>query len=302
MGITKFAPIGGPRAPRSATQNQDWTRNYVATYLVVTDDPTDGPGTVRAAIPASLGLTYAEFDKTGAAKFRDNGSYITSITVAEDTIADDMRQWIATINYGPYQALQKPQDPTQEQPQIQWSSSKFQRPAVKDEITGDVIVNSAGDLFNPPIMRDDSRPMLVITRNEATHDPILAANCRDKTNASAWWVFPAKTVKCLDIVGRRVLNQDIGYYWEVEYSWEINIDDTWTYQALDQGFSTVVGGKKLRLTNDDGELISEPALLDGGGLVLPSGASAVYLPYDIYATIDFTIFGFDDFFTSLSGS
>lgn len=300
MSIVSIGPFFGQRGPRSRTQNQDWTRNYTLTYLVVTNDPTDGPVLVSSYVPWTLGQAYKGYAADGVTvKEHDNGSFVTSIQVAEDPISPDGCQWIATVEFGPFQANQAPQDPTQQLPTLSWTESLFQSPAAFD-VNGNPILNAAFDWFNPPFMKDDDRPGFTLKRNEKAFDPTFAKQFANTLNQGIFWIFPAQWVKLKPITAERVLNNDIGWYYEVTYEFEVN-PNTWAARLLNQGMRQVVSGRKTEILDNAGNLVSEPWPLDKTGAAIPEGSAteAVYLSFDVYPTADFSQLNFDSFFATL---
>ena len=293
------APPGG----RSGNQGADWRRAYTRAWVVITDDVNDGPKTVREALPVALGMSYyvSETEK-------DLGAFVNNIRVDEDSRAEDGYQWIATVEYGPYQPLEHPQSPLDEQPRISWSWAQFERIAERD-VDDEAIVNAANDAYDPPPMRDDSRPVLQLVRNEANFDQTLADQYRDKVNSTSFFGADPGVVKVQNISANRVLHPDIGYYWEVSYEFHFK-SEGWHFFILEQGMNKIVYdpgiigdvGAKEKMKDRKGSELSAPALLDDLGQQLATGGTPVFSEWIVYEEVDFSVFGFDGFYAELTGA
>lgn len=273
------------KAGRSGKRTGDWTRTYTRTWRVITDDPQTGP--IEAA--GGIGVGIGDYYKTASED--DIGSFCNEIDATVE--GEDGQSWIITVTYGPYNPNTNPKDPTERPIQVNWGTAQFQR--VADQTTDQntdgspkAVVNSAGDRFDPPIMKDDSRPVLVIVRNEPTFNQDLAALYRDSINIDPFWGHDPYTVKCLSIEAQLTHNPDIGYYWPVTYKFEFN-DDGWISQILDAGFRELnAGGTDAQAILDyKGLPVANPALLDGHGKKLAEGSDAVFLEFNIYKEMSF---------------
>lgn len=290
--------IGG----RTGTQHADWKRTYTRQWRVITDDPFDGPRVAREGIPVGLGMHYEV-----SATERDTGAFANEITAAEESSADDFRSWIVTVQYGPYQPLLDPQNPLDKDPTFTWSGTPDQRIADRD-VDNEPIVNTANDPYDPPVMMDISRPVLELTRNEASYDESYASAYRDKVNSSTFWGADPGTVKVASIVARYVKHPDLGHYYEVTYTFHFR-PETWHVFVLEQGFNSIVydpgiigdTGKKVKIKDDKGSEVSAPWPLDDIGQRMAAGDTPIFTEWIIYGELDFSVFGFDDFYASLTG-
>lgn len=278
---------------RQSSQDQLWKRTYTRIFRVVTDDPHVGSGAVRAAVPVAIGMKYSTGYET------DFGAYCQKITATQESVGDG-KSWLVTCEYGPYDSTQWPENPLDRQPEISWEYQQYQEVASED-INGDSIVNSAGDPFDPPIMKDFSRPILTLVRNESNFDPLLAYNNRDKVNSNSFFGADAGQVKCQSITPRRVFNQDIGWYWTVTYQFIFN-DKGWKPQIYDMGFRQLDPSddtKRIEITDEHGQRISSPWPLDENGQPLAPGDKPATIEFEIYESIDFSVFNFDSFYEAL---
>lgn len=266
-----------------------WQRTYTRSWRVQCDSRRDGPVTARSAagIPA-LGTSY---EVTSTEK--DTGSYVQSITCrCESASANpDHAQWKVTASYGPYDATAWSQNPIEWPLKLSWSWAQYER-IIWADVDGNPILNSAGDPFSDPVTIDDSRPVLRVTRNEATFDPALVDLYRDKVNSGAFCGAPAGYVKMAAPTAELAFNPDAGgFYYVVTYEFHFNRDG-WKKSILDQGFAEKVSGKLKPIMNQ-GQKVDEPVPLNGSGARLPVGGTAVFLEFDVYEEADFSALGFD---------
>jgi hypothetical protein len=275
---------------RRGTQGADWKRTYTRVWQVITDSFNDGPRTVREALSVGLGMPYATPNES------DNGAFVQSLSA--ECVSDDGLQWEVTVEYGPYQPLDRPQNPLDEQPTIAFSWAQFERPCDFD-VGGLAILNSAGDSYDPPVMVDDPRPILQLVRNEASFDPALVHQYRNKVNSTSFFGADPGTVKVANITGHRVKHPDLGYYWEVSYEFANN--DTWHVFVLEQGMRQLVPGTSTKKTILDtaGTKVTSPWPLAANGTALPVGSTPIFREWIVYGEVDFSVFGFDDFYLTL---
>jgi hypothetical protein len=275
---------------RSAAVDRAWNRTYSRTFRVITDDKYDGARLVSRAPGIALGNIYDTTNPHTSVNEQDLQSFCMGIKVQCAHV--DGCTWEVTFEYGPYDPTIHPENPLDQPAEIAWTFAPFESIADED-VNGDAIVNSAGDYFDPPVMKDDSQPVLTITRNEPTFDPLLAAECRDKTNDAPFLGSAPGTVKVMDISGDRQWNAQCQWYWKVRYEFKFD-KKTWTRTLLDQGVMELdPGGTHQQVIQNSGVPSASPSLLDGSGHVLAHGSPPVYLDFDIYEPIDFGQFNID---------
>lgn len=287
MGIVSVEPMWN----RSSSQDQLWKRSYTLQWKVETDDPETGAKAVRTSVPAAIGQVYQTSTEA------DFGSFCQSVSASCDV--EGGMQWIVTAEYGAYDAGEFPRDPTQWTPRISWGFAQFQRIADKDA-EGNDIRNSATEPFDPPLQVDDSRPILQVVWNRPNFDESWAETYRDTVNDGAFFGKDAKTVKCSNISANRVYNQDIGWFWEVTFEFQVN-KDTWTRKLFDQGLyeNDPDDDTKLRKIEINGVPTDVPLPLDGSGKLLPKDQDPVPLEFEVYKAMPFSDFGLDSFFEQL---
>jgi hypothetical protein len=273
------------REPRSGGIDQAWQRGYTRTWQVDFDDPHWGALAARTAIPVVVGNRYT----TGSEY--DNGAFCQSIK-AECTGSDDGCTWIVTAEYGPYDANRYPADPTQHTPSIKFSFAQFDEDVDLDQ-AGRPVVNSAGDSFDPGVRRDDSRPVIEISRNEVTFDALLVDQYQDAVNAGPFLGYEPGTVKVYQIGGELQFSPDIGFYWTVSYAFHVK-SEGWKKRVLDQGLRQISSGKRVPILAN-GVPVTDPVPLDGGGRPLAVGGTPQVLEFEVYPSLDFSVFNLDDY-------
>lgn len=288
MGIIE---VREKREGRRSTQDLSWRRTYTRVFQVITT-PETGSQTVRTGLPVAIGDVYSYGAEI------DSATYCTSIEVACDEKSG--KSWTATVGYSAIDPSIRPQNPLDMQPEVAWGWAQFQR-AVFEDRNGDPILNSAKDYFDPPISRDDSRPILGLIRNQATFNQDLADSLRDHVNDAPWWGAAAGKVKISNITAHRVFSPEIGdYYWQATYEFAFNRDG-WATKVLDQGFRQLNGAGTAQVPIfKDGVPVGSPALLDGSGHALAVSGTPVFLEFDVYPETDFSLLGFDAFYTLLT--
>lgn len=283
VGITEVFTSTG-----TLDKNRD--RTYQRSFFVYTDELDDDAKLVLEYVVASVGAigdTYAAGPST------DDYSYIQNITVSRNT--EYQLQWTAVVDYGPEQPEE--QNPLEEPIEVSWDFAQFELPMDTDW-NGVAVVNTAGVPFDPPVMRDDSRPVLTVVRNERDYSYELADLYRDSVNESEYITAdisrPPGTVKVAAIPGRRLFSAYLGeltgdpYYWQVTYQFHFNRDG-WKAQVLNAGRMQIVSGNLVPIVIN-GVPVTDACPLDASGArVLPANTpgDCVILEFQKYKEIDF---------------
>lgn len=266
---------------RDGDTSESGVRNYMRTFLVKTDDKTDSAYDL---------LTSGSLPDVGDVHPDDIGAWCTS--VKPRNVGATPFFWNVTVSYSSDKELND--DPLLDDPDISWGSQKFQEPIV-DDINGDAVVNSAGDPFDPPIMRDVSREVVTITANVASV-PAWVFSYKDRLNNATITIdgisILAEKAKCDDItVANKAERNEIEYY---PLTIRLSLrEEGWAKQVLDVGFNEIDGSAgRAAILLDDGTEPKSPVPLDGNGQRLsnPTTETAVILSFDIYPQVDFTVF------------
>jgi hypothetical protein len=187
-------------------------------------------------------------------------------------------------------------DPLSEPARISWSGENFQQVAVVD-IDDNPILNSAGDPYDPPLMKDFSRPVATIRKNIASA-PAWILTSHDAINSDEF-VIDGLTCE----VGKAKLKRADISEWQYrngiayrELTLVIHFaKDGWTRKVLDAGFRRKYNDTErelITLTAEDGtpQYPSGPVPLDGSGVELtdPTPSTCVYNSHDLDESIAFS--------------
>jgi hypothetical protein len=295
MAVVKVSETPGKR---SGNTNNRYEGTYKRVFSVVLSSSRYGPIAAAAAVTSAYDLAIGTAYSIGVAPDptatppvvgdawheADPGSRVVSITADEDGQADGCG-WTVTVDYGPGEASDNPLD---EPPQLDWQFTAYERP-VDQDTSGNPIVNTAGDPFDPPPMRDDSRPVLVITRNELTFNPATSWEYRDTLNNAAFYGAPTGTVKLKSRVGTQVQSRLVagGSYWRVTYTFEFNADG-WAKTILNAGYRQLASGALTQVFINN-QPATSPVLLNAAGALT---ITPYFRTFAVYASKNFGTFAF----------
>ena len=145
---------------------------------------------------------------------------------------------------------------------------------------GKAIVNSAGEQFDPPITKKFYDLGIRIQSNEGGYSETDAAAAIGQINTRSFRGHAKGTVMCTDYSGTPQWHN--GWkYWVVNKEYRVRLDG-WDSRILDAGFRSLVNGKLVEITDENGVKRSEPSLLNGSGGVAPVGSTGVFLDFEIY--------------------
>lgn len=271
---------------RFGSEDEKAIRQYARVFRVITDSILTGP----AEVSVGNGLPR-RFDA-----YQDASGYTDTLAIAQSIDirqTDDPFTWEVVCHYS--NRTDEPAlgetDPISRPTEIEVDFEQFQRVAEND-IKGNPIYNSAGERFDPPAEMDDSRPVIIMTRIEASLDYATLLQYQDAVNSKPWLGFAAKTVK-LRIKARRHYENNV-YYWQITYTFSIRWD-TWELKTLDQGYFFLdSNGNRQMITDKFGQPLAAPALLDGSGnqlaySVVAKKFNSIFLVWDVYNSIDFNL-------------
>lgn len=290
MGVVwvKEKPLG-----RTSKQGADWKRTYSRSFLVKATKDL-GSKSVREGVGVAIGATYSFGSEA------DSGAFANDVTVTCSKASKSYYYWDATVEYGPIDPSVRPLNPLDEQPRVTWGWAQFQE-AVTQDRDGNPILNTAFDPFDPPISKDQSRPILGLVRNEANFDQDLADSLRDTVNDASWWGAAAGKVKLRSISANRTYNADAGgWYWEVSYEFQFNRDG-WNSKPLNAGFRQLnAAGDAQEQIYRDGNPVSSPVPLGTDGRALSPSGTPIFMDFPVYSESDFSLLNFDAFYILLT--
>jgi hypothetical protein len=207
--------------------------------------------------------------------------------------------WDVDVTYGPWDPLTHTAsgNPADQPIDVSFQWEVFQQPAdiAWDPSTSAFVpvVNSAGDPFDPPVTRDQLRGILRVAWNSLAFDPASFFAHGNKINADVWNGFPALSIKFSPPnMPQRLYSQFLGqnyYRLEAEFAFNPN-DGGWNAKPIDCGYRYNDGsGNLFKIFDHVGQPISQPALLNGSGLVLAPTIPRTYfqLEFQVYDSINF---------------
>lgn len=274
----------------------DFSHTYARMWQVVFEGPTArfaGPLSAMALVSTMAGVSVGSPYVTSFES--DPYSFLRKFSAKDDGESDGLGFFVG-LDYGPWEP--QSEDPTENPAEVDVDHSRQERIVDEDVVDGGALLNSAEDPFDPPIVADDSRLVLTITRNEYRFNPLLADAVRDTINIAdckiAGTIYRALTLKALAPKASRQFHPRIGFYARVTYQFESN-RDTWKGRTLDCGMRKLVAGERKAIFTKEGLPVGSPVLLDGTGLPLdPPDADPVYLVHNKYLPIDFSIFNLEN--------
>ena len=200
--------------------------------------------------------------------------------------------WTITAEYSSEREMNE--DPTQDAMQIRVYTEQFQKPAIFNK-DGELIVNSAGDPYDPPPMMDDSRRVISLVRNVASC-PSWVLEYEDAVNSDTFtargvtYAIGTGKVQSVSLSDSQKRNGIEFYTLEVLIHLQKN---GWLLKNLDAGFRELNYSSELIniLNQGDGERVSAPVPLDGNGRSLsdPSPTNNVLRSDVVYDTKPFSV-------------
>lgn len=260
-------------------RNSKGARTYTRKFRVLSNDKTDGPFEVGSTSGLPL---------IGSAHPEDANAFCIELTV-ENT--EPYAGWTVTANYSDERVIDD--NPTDDAAEINWGSEQFQKVAVVDR-DGNLIVNSAGDLFDPPAMIDDSRRVVTVSKNLATV-PSWILDYQDAINSDTFTIdgisigVGKAKMQAVTVGPKQRRNSTV--FRTVNFTIHLQRDG-WVLDILDAGFNRIPTGdtsNRVPITLD-GVLPSAPYPLNGAGAPLknPSPTNCVFRSFNVYKTRTFS--------------
>lgn len=265
--------------------DEEGPRGYQALYRVISNNPTESPLAVRAAVP-SLRSAYPS----------DPAAYLVKRSATRSSESRLVWEVTLTYEFDPEDPEEPEESPLDEPPKFRWTAGQYTKPVIKDR-DNEAIVNSAGDYFDPPPEIEDVRWTVNIQKNVASV-PAAVLTYAGRVNESSF------TVDGVSVLAEkaRIVSLDIG---ELQEKNEINYrvftcaiefrEEGWDLELLDQGYRIKDGTdlKDILIADENGDeqRPSSPVLLDGLGAELtdPSPETAVFLMFPVHKLLDFSV-------------
>jgi len=247
-------------------KNSKGARTYQAQFLLTTSSQTERPYHVGS---------HPWLPRIGSVHPDDYLAYCTDLSVDP---TDPWSGWTVTASYTTEREITE--NPLLEPAVITWGTEQYQKPAVVDT-SGNLIVNSAGDPFDPPFMMDDARPTVTFSKNVVAA-PAYLLSFQDAVNTDAF------TIDGVPVAAGVAKVQSVGLSeWQrrEEYAYRVVTitlsfrREGWVVQPLDAGMREISGSTRRSIPNADA-----PVPLNGLGVAIaePTFANAVYGNYYVY--------------------
>jgi len=278
---------------RGASGSLSAPTTSTADYLVKTDDKTDTElDVITDSLAPYLGQPHPQAPSL----------YVEDIQVKQ--LKESPFFWKLSVKYSNEKTTAEGESPSETSPEfdpavIEWSTENFQVPVEKDT-SGDGILNSAGDPFDPLPTKDEMRVVVNISYN-ATSVPGQVLTFANKVNSGGISIdglsISAGQAKCQSVRVGGLQQRNGEFYRNVQFSFAI-LEDGWNLSILDQGFREREPRTNdlIQIVNDgdqsgDGAAVTSPALLDGAGHKIedPNPGDAIFLPFTVYDGADFTL-------------
>ncbi|MEZ6033526.1 MAG: hypothetical protein R3C17_10565 [Planctomycetaceae bacterium] len=222
-------------------------------------------------------------------------------TVLTDIVVDQISEkiWSADCTWKTMTATEKAASPVSgtlpvSRPTVYSFTAREEEAIVSEDIYGTAILNAADDEYNPAPVRRTGSGVLIAKQNYYSFYPINVAAYLYHVNSSAIFGFAPGQVFCshIGIEENSEIIADVQYDY-VTVTFEFEIRSTWTLQILQRGFRAYNDEltEKYNITDDEGNQITEAALLDADGKKLAIDGTPVFGEYVIYPTVDFTTLG-----------
>lgn len=208
---------------RTGLQSNTLERSYVRIFMVEMTSINDNSKTVLAE--PTLPQLYAAYQPPGGEADMGSWCYERRAENQPNTTI-----WKVTLNYS--NRLDRPDlnqfvPPLDRPAEVSWDSTTISIP-IQYDVFGNLIENSAGDPFDPPVSIEESRIILRMTKNLSTFDPLFYLNYHNKVNDRVWtvndglglWTFKARQVKCKKFSAYKAF-EDGGYFAKVTGEFEI---------------------------------------------------------------------------------
>jgi hypothetical protein len=225
--------------------------------------------------------SHPSLPKIGSVHPDDPYAWCSDIEVSP---SDPWAGWTVTASYTTEREITE--NPLSEPAVITWNSEQYQKPAVIDK-EDDLIVNSAGDPFDPPAMMDDARVSVTVTKNVASV-PAWVLQYHNAINSASFTIdgttIAARVAKVQSLsIGERQFRNGVQFR-VLSYSLTFRYEG-WPLVLLDAGMRKISGDTRVPIANADA-----PVPLDGLGAPIadPTFTNAVYGTFYVYREVPFS--------------
>ena len=292
MGVLTCTLLRG----RDFSMSDDATREHNERYQILCHEGSNYSPFQAAKLATKIGPNRLP-DLYGFHP-QDRIARARTISVKQDDAKPNL--FIATVKYDTKYDITTNgvQNPLARPPRYFLELMQFERPVAKD-INGRPIENALGKPFDPPIMQDDSRQVLVAVRNVANIFQLTALQqtYKDAINTNPFYGAKPRQAKVVSITSGEEKTEGNYRYYEVAIRIAFKEEgETWIREILHTGMSRnkpnpdqTDGAPRFIETTKlkNGEQINSPVKLAKDGTQLPDGADPVYLKFKTYPERDF---------------
>jgi hypothetical protein len=301
MAVTQVVELTKGRT----CQFDEHGRRPSRTFAVVVSSPLDGPYTVANAtgIPA-FGDTYASgndsddmaYLRTKTPELVDPMALVWEVRCEYDTLNHmaglplNSSGWQAWIE----NPLARPVTRVHGQIKVQ-EAMLFEPPTLNPNGTitkGAKILNSAGQAYDPPAMRQRTINVVTFYKNSATFNEASISYYQDTINSDDFFGVPPTCALMNSVTPEKMFESGVDY---VRSAWEVHFDFYgWDANILDQGLGTLDVTKNAPVLAKDpnGSAYTFPVLLNGQGQILnPNTGDPVYRTHKRYKRVPFLDIG-----------
>lgn len=166
----------------------------------------------------------------------------------------------------------------------------------KNAVTGLPVVNSVGDKFDPApeVFRSHHIFTYEFFRSPSELNWASRSTYQDSINLAAVVIlgqtYPQYALRCVDY--------SLDSVWEtgaagLEFFWKLTCviehdPDTWKVKILNTGRRKIVSGKAVQIVDGNGQPVSDPVPLDGGGNPIDPGGTYSYIDQDGYVPLSWS--------------
>lgn len=203
---------------RSGSSNSKGERTYETTLLVRTNNALDGQTTILKDPRIPQQLSYYQYN--GGV---DRQALVENVTCTQDDQSPML--WEVVVSYstlasgqGNNPEFSKSIDLT---PKYSWGEYADQK-VIDRDIKGKPVVNSAGEMFDPPLTLAIAYPLLRISRAELTFNPLVIMEFKSSINSTQWGSWPAFSAMCVAINANQEVQEGV-QFWRVTYEFAFKL-------------------------------------------------------------------------------
>lgn len=264
-------------------------------WVVISDDVNEGPQAVYAAgvFPKKGDLWAYGSDVGGVVR-------CSSVKVTREALVVIPEQeplgakWVVTCRFDTPEE-EDTENPLNQATRYSWQSVMKEEVFERDVDTDEHVCNSAGQSFDPPVMRDNLNWVMVASRNEATFSASYAQSYANHVNSTTFAGGAAGTWKCNDVRAEPQFHESVGDYYAISVSFAFD-PRGWNRDILDAGryqYSDAPDTVYDPIVDSTGSPVADPVPLDGDGFALSqasiSGGTRFWREFKKYEEADFNV-------------